>query len=282
MSNRLLEIAARAGIPVPPLPHDAGVMAALATRVFCHPFKGRRPPREIGYLASARTIPLPTTAGELAAWQWGPADGPLVLLVHGWEGRGSQLGAFAGPLADAGFKVVALDAPAHGDSPGEETDIRLLTEALQAAVRLHGQLHAVIGHSWGAAGAVMLAAQGVVPLGLVLLAPPLWKKGRVERAAQRMGLSTDAQKEFLRCVQERVGWTYEQIDMRTVARQAPCSLLVFHDPADEDTDFSDSQEFTALWKDSRLVSCPGRGHYRILVTAEIVTESVRFLTDLRK
>lgn len=281
MSDRLLEAAARAGIPVPPAPHDDAMLAALATRVFCHPLKGRRPPREEAYLAAARPTTLPTPAGELAAWQWGADDHPLVLLVHGWEGRGSQMGAFSAPLVAAGFKVVTFDAPAHGDSPGEETHIRLLTEALQAAVRLHGPPHAVIGHSWGAAGATMLAAQGDIPRGLVLLAPPLWQKGRVELAARRMGLSSAAQEKFVARLQQEVGWTYAQMDIRTVARLAPCPLLVFHDPADEDTGFADSQEFTALWTGSRLVACPGRGHYRILVTAEVIAGAVRFIAQLR-
>jgi pimeloyl-ACP methyl ester carboxylesterase len=281
MSNRLFEAAARAGIPVPPPPHDDAMLAELATRVFCHPLRGRRPPREDGYLATARRIPLPAPAGELAAWQWGDEARPLVLLVHGWEGRGSQLGAFAAPLVSAGFKVVAFDAPAHGDSPGDETNIRLLTEALQTVVRLYGPLHAVIGHSWGAAGAAMLAAQGDVPRVMVLLAPPLWQKGRVERTARRLGLSEAAQALFLEKVRQRVGWTYEQMDMRPVARSAPCPLLVFHDPGDEDTAFVDSQEFTALWTGSRLVPCPGRGHYRILVTAEVINDAVRFIAETR-
>lgn len=281
MSNRLFEAAARAGIPVPPPPHDDARLAELATRVFCHPLRGRRPPREDGYLATARRIPLPAPAGELAAWQWGDEAQPLVLLVHGWEGRGSQLGAFAAPLVSAGFKVVAFDAPAHGDSPGDETNIRLLTEALQTVVRLYGPLHAVIGHSWGAAGAAMLAAQGDVPRVMVLLAPPLWQKGRVERTARRLGLSEAAQALFLEKVRQRVGWTYEKMDMRPVARSAPCPLLVFHDPGDEDTAFVDSQEFTALWTGSRLVPCPGRGHYRILVTAEVINDAVRFIAAIR-
>jgi pimeloyl-ACP methyl ester carboxylesterase len=67
------------------------------------------------------------------------------------------------------------------------------------------------------------------------------------------------------------------MDMRPVARSAPCPLLVFHDPGDEDTAFVDSQEFTALWTGSRLVPCPGRGHYRILVTAEVINDAVRFI-----
>ena len=48
---------------------------------------------------------------------WGA--GPVVYLVHGWGGRGSQLASFVEPLLAGGFRVVMFDAPAHGDSdPG--------------------------------------------------------------------------------------------------------------------------------------------------------------------
>ena len=58
----------------------------------------------------------PVVEGEIS----GPALGVAFsdLLVHGWEGRGAQLGSLVGPLVEAGLSVVAFDAPAHGDSPG--------------------------------------------------------------------------------------------------------------------------------------------------------------------
>ncbi|WP_194814713.1 alpha/beta fold hydrolase [Nocardia sp. XZ_19_385] len=53
---------------------------------------------------------------ELAAGQFGPADGPLVVFLHGggqtrhsWKQTGAKLGA-------AGMRVVTLDARGHGDS----------------------------------------------------------------------------------------------------------------------------------------------------------------------
>ena len=49
------------------------------------------------------------------------ADPPAVYLVHGWGGWRWQLDAFVAPLVEAGFRVVAFDAPSHGDSdPGPE------------------------------------------------------------------------------------------------------------------------------------------------------------------
>src|SRR5205823_2922525 len=89
---------------------------SLAERLFTSPHRHRRPERERAVLASGRQLSLEVTLrsprwrGEqrrVNAWRWGA--GPTVLLVHGWEGRGSQLGAFVEPLVRAGLSVVAFD-----------------------------------------------------------------------------------------------------------------------------------------------------------------------------
>src|SRR4029453_4754833 len=86
----------------------------------------------------------------------GPGGGrPLVYLVHGWGGRRGQLEAFAGPLAEAGHRVVAFDALGHGDSdPGPSgpgrSNILELVDALAAVVAAHGPAAAVVPPSPGA------------------------------------------------------------------------------------------------------------------------------------
>lgn len=43
-------------------------------------------------------------------------EGPAVLLVHGWQGRRSQLVKIAVDLAEKGYRVITFDGPAHGSS----------------------------------------------------------------------------------------------------------------------------------------------------------------------
>jgi hypothetical protein len=88
--------------------------ARIAARMFVTPRRHQRPPREREVLAWGQRI---EEAGGLVGWTWG--EGPPVLLMHGWEGRAAQLGAFVGPLVAAGLKVVGYDAPAHGESAGK-------------------------------------------------------------------------------------------------------------------------------------------------------------------
>ena len=74
---------------------------------------------------------------------WG--DGPVVYLVHGWGGLGSQLASFVAPLTAAGFRVVLFDAPSHGASdpgpsgPGRTHGVEM-GKALDAVAARFGEL----------------------------------------------------------------------------------------------------------------------------------------------
>ena len=278
----MLETARRRSVPVPPGPQTTEVLGELATSIFLHPLRaGRRVPREEAYLESAKSRRVPTSAGDLAVWQWGEDAAPMVLLVHGWEGHGAQLGAFAAPLVAAGFCVRTFDAPGHGDSPGDETSVPQIARLLGKIVGASdGSMHAMIGHSMGAAAAAMATLYGLAPRGLVLLAPPLSQRERMERVAARMELDPAVRAAFFAAVARRTGARDDEADMRVLARKAPCPMLAFHDPADTDTDFAEAEKIVALWRGARMVACPGRGHYRLLATATVVREAVEFVRGL--
>ncbi|MBA3849246.1 MAG: hypothetical protein C0502_04530 [Opitutus sp.] len=282
MSAILLQAAAKRGMPVPPPPHGLPALAELAASLFLRPLRsGRRVPREEAYLSRARRFVIPTRRGDLAAWEWGEPAAPLVGLVHGWEGHGAQLGAFAAPLAEAGFRVASFDLPGHGESPGDEAHVPLVMRLLPEIESRIGRFHALIGHSMGAAGAAMATQHGLAPRGLVLLAPPMSMRERVERVARRMQLDPELREAFLSAAARRTGTTLEDIDMNRVAERAPCALLVFHDPEDTDTSYAEAEKIVAAWRGARLVPCPGRGHHRILATPEIVRQAVGFIASLR-
>lgn len=99
---------------------------------------------------------------RLHAVQAGPADGRLVILLHGfpefWYGWRHQIG----PLAAAGLRVVALDQRGYNlsDKPARVADYAL--ELLAADVvglldALGCERAALVGHDWGAAVAWWVA-----------------------------------------------------------------------------------------------------------------------------
>lgn len=58
----------------------------------------------------------------LKTYEWGEGE-KTILLVHGWQSRGTALRSFVPKLKEAGFRVVAFDAAAHGDSSGKRVDL---------------------------------------------------------------------------------------------------------------------------------------------------------------
>ncbi len=238
-------------------------------------------PRELAYLDTARRFKIPTAVGDLAAWEWGEPGRPLVGLLHGWEGHGAQLGAFAAPLVTAGFRVLAFDAPGHGDSPGDECSAPLvgrLAVAMQAQV---GEFFGFVAHSMGCAAAAVAAMRGAHPRGMVFLAPPISQLDRVERMCRRMEIGPEVAACFRAAIVRRTELSFEEASMFPVAEQAPCALLALHDPEDADTDYQQAAEFVARWRGARLVPCPGRGHVRLLSTTAVVQQSVEFIAGLR-
>lgn len=88
-------------------------------------------------------------------------DGPLVVLLHGfpefWWAWRHQMPA----LADAGFRVVAMDLRGHGgsDKTPQGYDPGTLVADITGVIRSVGESSAVlIGHGWGAYGAWAAAA----------------------------------------------------------------------------------------------------------------------------
>src|SRR5207253_7426388 len=131
----------------------------LAERLFLTPRRGRRPGEEIDLLATARARPMRVGARRIETWVWGV--GPSVLLVHGWGGRGAQLGPFVGPLVARGFSVVTFDAPGHGASEAGLVTIPQMVAAVGAVAAHHGPLGGLIAHSVGSVVAARAMFEGL-------------------------------------------------------------------------------------------------------------------------
>jgi pimeloyl-ACP methyl ester carboxylesterase len=248
----------------------------VARRLFMHPRHHRRPEREEALLRTARPVKLPE---GLRAWAWGA--GPTVLLVHGWEGRGAQLGAFVQPLVAAGHTVVALDGPAHGESSGEETHPLAFAEALLAVGRHLGPLAGVVAHSFGASSTVIALSRGLDAARVVLVAGPSSLTRVLHRFGAFLSLPDTARDAFIRQVEERVGVPADDIHPALLAPSLRQPALLVHDVEDVVVPFLDSDEMVRAWPGARLLETRGLGHRRILRDPDVVARATEFLCARR-
>jgi len=273
--------AVRGGLRV--LSHVAPEGAAvIAERMFLTPRRYPRPPAEISVLASARRRLLPTRYGVLAAWEWPArvaADAPTVLLVHGWEGRGAQLGALVEPLTSAGFRVVTFDAPGHGDSPGERSSFFHFAEAVERAAHVFGPLHAIVAHSMGGAVTLWASRTGQLATRLVMIAPPLDLRDFTRTFSRALGLPEDVRGRVHRRLGARFGVPVEAVRAEALAPAMRGALLVVHDDADSEVPIACGEAIARAWPGATLIRTHGLGHRRILRDAATLEATTRFVSQ---
>lgn len=81
-------------------------------------------------------------------------EGPLVLMCHGFPESSFSWRHQMAPIAEAGFRAVAIDMPGYGrsDKPDASYDVEWLTACMAGAIRGLGSHQAVlVGHDWGGA-----------------------------------------------------------------------------------------------------------------------------------
>jgi pimeloyl-ACP methyl ester carboxylesterase len=243
----------------------------LAAKLFARPRRYERPRRERDLIA--RGTPL-LIMGGLHATEWG--EGPAVLLVHGWEGRGAQLGALVDPLVAAGYRVVALDGPAHGDSPGSTTSAPEFVDALRATRDAAGRFAAIVGHSFGGFTSLLAIAHGLDAGRLVTIGAPS-SVPEVLREFQRLVRLPDrALPAMVRALERRVGAPMASFDVASFAPRVRVPVLVVHDVDDAEVPFADATRLAELLG-ARLVRTEGLGHRRILYAPDVVSTIVEFI-----
>ena len=133
---------------------------------------------------------------SLCLCEWGPADGPTVVCVHGILEQGAAWESVASRLAEQGYRVLAPDLRGHGRSghvpPCSSYQLLDLVADLDALTGpLAGRRLTLVGHSLGAVLATLLAASRPERFAaLVLIEKPL-PSGAPDEAADLLTAQLD-------------------------------------------------------------------------------------------
>lgn len=222
--------------------------------------------------------------GDGAIRGTGYGAGPAVYLMHGWGGTGRQLSVFVDPLRQAGFRVVAFDAPSHGRSdPGGcgrgRTHGVEFAAALGAVMRRFGPADTVIAHSMGVLPSLLVQRAGL-PVGrLALIAPVRDLAGHLDRFAGLVGMRPRTRRAMDDRIAGLIGEPVAGMDVRRLAAHAgPIPLLVVHDRQDRETSHAHSVELVERWPGpASMISTDGLGHRRILTDPFVVGQVVDFV-----
>lgn len=243
--------------------------------LFEKPRSHRVPEREGELKARGTAQKIATRHGNVAAWTWG--QGPLVHLVHGWEGRGAQLGALVDPLVERGYQVVAWDAPAHGESGGKRANALMFAETIVDVAAVTGPPFAVVAHSMGAVSTNLATRLGYAPERFVFIAPATAPEKPMRMTKTVFGVSEEVMASFVRDMLEGSDMTWDDIVNGAIAEGQSAPLTMFHDRGDREVSFQTTLRLAERWPGSTYTFTNGLGHNRILREPAVVDGAVAFI-----
>lgn len=211
---------------------------------------------------------------------YGRGRGPVVLLAHSWGGRGTQFSPWIEPLRDAGFRPVAFDYPAHGRSSGRDTDMIEMAAAIAAVSETCGPIHAVIGHSMGAATSLLamrdfgLRTETIVSISC--LSHFAWI---VDVAGDYLNLSAKLRLRMRNLLVERHGGRFEgeRLSTADILGSTPMSALLIHDRDDREVPFAHALKLHDAARRATLMTTTELGRRRILKDPKVIGAALAFI-----
>lgn len=255
-----------------------GVAVKTAYRLWFQTRRFAEPARELRWLKDSRQDLVDHQYGPLAVNIWG--EGPTVLLVHGWNGRGSQMGSFARPLVDCGYRVVAYDLPAHGRSPGNNTNIFKAIETLEAIAETYGPIHGVIAHSFGVMVTTLALREGVEINRFAAISPPTSLDWLIERFERILQIPAPTHRALVRHIEADFGSNiWDTVALDKAARHLDIPALIVHDDQDYDVTWEQGKILADNWPGAVFMKTTGLGHRRVLRDRDTIKAIVDFINN---
>ncbi len=260
-----------------------------AYRLFSTPrLRSSVPSKAQAEMARAERFDIEAGEHRIAAYRWRVADpaaaAPRVMLVHGWESRAGRLAVWVAPLREAGYEVVAFDAPAHGESSGRTANPLLFVEALQAVIAQVGPVSACVGHSLGGYASLLAASGGSVldrdnlaVDRLIVIAGADSAIDAMQMFCDFLGLGDGFLPRILDGAAAAAGRPIADFNIHRLFPERQIPTLWLHDPEDDEVPFEAAQRVADACSHVRLEQIDGLGHHLIARDPAIISLGLEFL-----
>ena len=255
-----------------------------------HPQVKKLRPHELTMMDKAETAEVRYQNTVVKTYRWAGGD-KLLMLMHGWEGQAGNFADFIVPLQQAGFTIVAFDAPAHGLSPRSETSLVEFVAVARHFLRVW-QPQYLISHSFGGVP-ITYGLQSSPEIAIekyVVLTTPNRFVDRVADIAEQVGIAQKVKDRLLRIMEDKFDMLEPDMPKGTiraedlnVADWVPKvkvkEALVLHDTNDQIIPIAQSKTVANAWPVAQFEEIQGTGHFRMLRTEAVIHRVVEFLTD---
>lgn len=203
-----------------------------------------------------------------------------ILLVHGWESNSARWEKTLPYLQKSGSTIIAIDAPAHGQSSGKEFNVPRYAEFINKAVKKYNPT-IIIGHSIG--GAACVYHQYLYPESsiqkMVILGAPSDLKTLLDNYINMLSLNSKMFSLLENRYLENFNFKLDHFSGSTFAKEIKIEGIIAHDTTDTIVNYKEGEKIANGWKKGKLITTQDLGHsmhddklyqeiYRFLFEAE--------------
>lgn len=236
-------------------------------------------------VAPGEPLSIEVNGRAINVLSWGA--GPVVLCAHGWNAWWQHFSVYVQPLVDAGLRVVAWDAPSHGDSaPGEfgagQSGMPDLRDAILAVAEAVGpdQVHGVIAHSGATLATMNAMVRGFRPERVVFVSTSVKGSDQISYFSQMLGWGPRTVERAFELIADefQVDLAEWELDERLAGSELELPpLLMLHHAHDAQTPLAAARHLAEIWPDARLRVTEDYDHHRLLWAPWTVDQAVDFL-----
>jgi len=252
-------------------------MGRYAYKLWFTPSRSPMPQPEQVAAAKAKASFVTVDGLNIRLWSWG--EGPTVLFIHGWGGRGTQISSFIEPLNKAGFQVMSFDMPAHGQSDGKQTNAFVVAKATAAVIKQIPNLHSVITHSFGGVIFSYFYTPQLAINNAVLICPPATLTTALNQFAQMLTLPPSVQEYIKNQLKMDFGDdVLEKLSLLNNATSITEPVLIVHDKDDDIVPYQDGKAVVHALQHGSYYETNNLGHRKILFDPTVVQHILSFIT----
>lgn len=259
----------------------------MAFDLFCTPYpkyKKRKAPAIFNHARKLTVVMKDKSKIKGFEWQSNSPNGQTVLIAHGYASFAYKFEHYITPLLKMGYRVLAFDAPGHGQSEGKHINVVVYQEAIEQIMQQCGPVNHFIGHSLGALTLSMIAEQIDRPneRKFVLIAPATKTTTTFDNFFKMMHFNQVTKDAFINQVLSLTAHKVEYFASDRALANYKGPLLWVHDQEDLVCPYKDLEEFQKNAPNNvEFLITNGLGHNKVYKTAEVLDQIMAFLAPIK-
>ncbi len=251
-----------------------------AFRLFVTPVKFPLPKREIPMDTFSVKYPmeLPKCKKDIMVYENGSGS-KKALIIHGWNGRGTQLFSIVKELVNLGYTVVSFDAPGHGKASRNKSQMIEFMEAVFILERKYEHFDVVIGHSLGGMTAMNCLSRGFKAQKAVIIGSGDVIEDVIADFIRMIGLPSRITPKLRMYFEQKYEDKVTHYTIHEQALRIKIPVLVIHDRNDTDVPYTAAENIVKNLANGRLLLTEKLGHRKILGDTGVLNAIKTFIED---